>query len=235
MKIKNLSKSFGDKRIFKNFNVEFEKGKITAIMGKSGIGKTTLLKAIANLTDYQGEIESDGAISYVFGEASLIPSLTVKQNLSYAVSHVIKDKKVRENAIYDILEQVELGDEANSFPWNLSTGMAQRVSLARGFLYPSNVLIMDEPFRGLDTALKSRLQKYFLKLLSKDNKTVVLITHDVNEALLLADRILVFDNRPVNIVFDESITIPQSERLFSNDGINTTVLLSFDNSFKKYF
>ena len=219
MKIKNLSKSFGDKRIFKNFNVEFEKGKITAIMGKSGIGKTTLLKAIANLTDYQGEIESDGAISYVFGEASLIPSLTVKQNLSYAVSHVIKDKKVRENAIYDILEQVELGDEANSFPWNLSTGMAQRVSLARGFLYPSNVLIMDEPFRGLDTALKSRLQKYFLKLLSKDNKTVVLITHDVNEALLLADRILVFDNRPVNIVFDESITIPQSERAFSNDGI----------------
>ncbi len=219
MKIKNLSKSFGDKRIFKNFNVEFEKGKITAIMGKSGIGKTTLLKAIANLTDYQGEIESDGAISYVFGEASLIPSLTVKQNLSYAVSHVIKDKKVRENAIYDILEQVELGDEANSFPWNLSTGMAQRVSLARGFLYPSNVLIMDEPFRGLDTALKSRLQKYFLKLLSKDNKTVVLITHDVNEALLLADRILVFDNRPVNIVFDESITIAQSERAFSNDGI----------------
>lgn len=219
MKIKNLSKSFGDKRIFKNFNVEFEKGKITAIMGKSGIGKTTLLKAIANLTDYQGEIESDGAISYVFGEASLIPSLTVKQNLSYAVSHVIKDKKVRENAIYDILEQVELGDEANSFPWNLSTGMAQRVSLARGFLYPSNVLIMDEPFRGLDTALKSRLQKYFLKLLSKDNKTVVLITHDVNEALLLADRILVFDNRPVNIVFDESITIPQSERSFSNDRI----------------
>ena len=219
MKIKNLSKSFGDKRIFKNFNVEFEKGKITAIMGKSGIGKTTLLKAIANLTDYQGEIESDGAISYVFGEASLIPSLTVKQNLSYAVSHVIKDKKVRENAIYDILEQVELGGEANSFPWNLSTGMAQRVSLARGFLYPSNVLIMDEPFRGLDTALKSRLQKYFLKLLSKDNKTVVLITHDVNEALLLADRILVFDNWPVNIVFDESITIPQSERAFSNDGI----------------
>lgn len=219
MKIKNLSKSFDDKCIFNNFNVEFEKGKITAIMGKSGIGKTTLLKAIANLTDYQGEIESDGAISYVFGEASLIPSLTVKQNLSYAVSHVIKDKKVRENAIYDILEQVELGDEANSFPWNLSTGMAQRVSLARGFLYPSNVLIMDEPFRGLDTALKSRLQKYFLKLLSKDNKTVVLITHDVNEALLLADRILVFDNRPVNIVFDESITIPQSERSFSNDGI----------------
>ena len=219
MKIKNLSKSFGDKHIFKNFNVEFEKGKITAIMGKSGIGKTTLLKAIANLTDYQGEIESDGAISYVFGEASLIPSLTVKQNLSYAVSHVIKDKKVRENAIYDILEQVELGDETNSFPWNLSTGMAQRVSLARGFLYPSNVLIMDEPFRGLDTALKSRLQKYFLKLLSKDNKTVVLITHDVNEALLLADRILVFDNRPVNIVFDESITIPQPERSFSNDGI----------------
>ena len=221
MKIVNLKKNYGEKTIFNNFNLNFEEGKITAIMGKSGIGKTTLLKIIAGLTEYEGQIDCDGKISYVFGEASLIPSLNVKQNLEYAVSHVIKDKIEREKAIIDILEQVELADEIRSYPKNLSTGMAQRVALARGFLYPSNTLIMDEPFRGLDTALKSRLQKYFMKLLSIDNKTVILITHDINEALLLADRVLVFDSRPVEISFDEKIDIPQSERSLSCEKIST--------------
>ena len=221
MRIINLNKRYGDKNIFENFNLECEKGKITAIMGRSGIGKTTLLKIIAGLTDYDGKIECDGNISYVFGEASLIPSLTVKQNLSYAVSHVIKDKVEREKAIIDILEQVELKGEINSYPQNLSTGMAQRVALARGFLYPSKLLIMDEPFRGLDTALKSKLERYFLKLLSKDNKTVILITHDINEALLLADRIIVFDNRPVDITFDEVIDISQDERALSSNEISS--------------
>lgn len=221
MRIINLNKSYGDKNIFENFNLECEKGKITAIMGRSGIGKTTLLKIIAGLIDYDGKIECDGNISYVFGEASLIPSLTVKQNLSYAVSHVIKDKVEREKAIIDILEQVELKGEINSYPQNLSTGMAQRVALARGFLYPSKLLIMDEPFRGLDTALKSKLERYFLKLLSKDNKTVILITHDINEALLLADRIIVFDNRPVDITFDEVIDISQYERALSSKEISS--------------
>ena len=221
MRIINLNKSYGDKNIFENFNLECEKGKITAIMGRSGIGKTTLLKIIAGLIDYDGKIECDGNISYVFGEASLIPSLTVKQNLSYAVSHVIKDKVEREKAIIDILEQVELKGEINSYPQNLSTGMAQRVALARGFLYPSKLLIMDEPFRGLDTALKSKLERYFLKLLSKDNKTVILITHDINEALLLADRIIVFDNRPVDITFDEVIDISQDERALSSMEISS--------------
>ncbi len=221
MRITNLNKSYGDKIIFENFTLDCEKGKITAIMGRSGIGKTTLLKAIAGLTDYEGKIECDGNISYVFGEASLIPSLTVKQNLDYSVSHVIKDKVLRKNAIIDVLKQVELIDEINSYPLNLSTGMAQRVSLARGFLYPSNVLVMDEPFRGLDTALKSRLQKYFLKLLSLDNKTVILITHDINEALLLADRIIVFDERPVKIKFDESISSTKAERSLSQPDISS--------------
>lgn len=216
MKLTDLNKKYDDKVIFKNFNLDFDKGKITVIMGASGIGKSTLLKIIANLTDYEGKVECDGKVSYVFGETSLIPSLTVKQNLSFAVYHVIKDKTTREKAIHEILNEVELEDEINSYPLKLSTGMAQRVALARGFLYPSNVLVMDEPFRGLDTALKSKLQKYFLKLLSLDNKTVILITHDINEAILLGDRILVFDDRPVKIKFDRHISIPKEDRSISH-------------------
>ena len=215
MKIIDVSKSYGDKTIFDKFNFAVEKNKITAIMGRSGIGKTTLLKIIAGLTDYEGKVETDGEISYVFGEASLISSLTVKQNLDYAVSHVIKDKTERTNAILGVLNELELERELNSYPHKLSTGMAQRVALARGFLYPSDALIMDEPFRGLDTALKSRLQKFFLELLAKNDKTVLLITHDVNEALLLADRIVVFEGNPIEITFDEEIHLPKEKRSLS--------------------
>lgn len=219
MKITNVSKSYGEKSIFNRFSLDIEEGKVTAIMGSSGIGKTTLLKMIAGLTDFEGNIDKNGEISYVFGDASLIPALTVKQNLEYAVKHVITDKKSREHQILSILKEIELEDEINRYPEALSTGMAQRVSLARGFLYPASTIIMDEPFRGLDTALKSKLQKYFLKLLSKESKTIILITHDINEALLLADRILVFGSRPVEIKADIMLDISRSERTLSNKEI----------------
>lgn len=218
MKISNLCKKYGDKVIFDDFNITFEDNKVTAIMGGSGVGKTTLLKVIANLTDYTGEIDNSGEISYVFGEASLISSLTIKQNLEYAVSHVIKDKTELNESIKTILNELELSTEINSYPKKLSTGMSQRVSLARGFLYPSKVLILDEPFRGLDTALKHKLQKYLLKLLSLNKRTVILITHDINEAIAVADRVVVFEGRPVNITFDRVIDYPVENRLaYSNE------------------
>lgn len=221
MKIINVSKQYDNKELFRQFNLDIEEGKVTAIMGSSGVGKTTLLKMIANVTDYQGTIETNGQISYVFGESSLIPALTVKQNLDYVTSHVIKDKIERHQKIKDILLEVELSDELNSYPNELSSGMAQRVSLARGFLYPANTIIMDEPFRGLDTSLKSRLQKYFLKLLSKESKTVILITHDLNEALLLSDRIVIFGGRPVELKADVQIDIPKGARALSDPEISS--------------
>ncbi len=219
MKINNVSKSYGDKVIFDNFSLHLEKNTITAVMGASGIGKTTLLKMIAGLTDYSGEIIKEGRVSYVFGESSLIPALTVKQNLEYAVKHLIANKELLNNSIFAILKELEMEKELNAYPKALSTGMAQRVAIARGFLYPAKYILMDEPFRGLDTSLKNRLQKYFLKLLSKDQRTVLLITHDVNEALLLADRVIVFDGNPINMVLDEKITIPQANRSINNNEI----------------
>lgn len=222
MKILNVSKRYDEKELFRNFNFDFEEGKVTAIMGSSGVGKTTLLKMIAGITNYQGEIVNNGEISYVFGESSLIPALSVKQNLDYVLSNVIKNKADRLTKIKDILVEVELDGELDSYPNELSSGMAQRVSLARGFLYPANTIIMDEPFRGLDTSLKRRLQKYFLKLLSKESKTVVLITHDLNEALLLSDRIVILGGRPVEIQADLNIDKPKAERSLSDSEIATT-------------
>ncbi len=222
MKIKNINKSYAEKNLFKDFSLEFENGKVTSIMGNSGIGKTTLLKMIAGLTHYDGIIETNGNVSYIFGESSLIPSLTVKQNLEYAIAHVITNKIEREKLIIDILRELEIEDEINKYPLSLSTGMAQRVALARGFLYPAETLITDEPFRGLDTVLKRKLQKYFLKLLSKENKTVILITHDITEALLLSNRILVFGGRPIEVKADFKLTSKLDERSLSDEDIAFT-------------
>ena len=216
MKLVNISKHFGELNIFDGFSVEFEENKVTAVMGASGIGKSTLVNIVAGLTPYEGVIEAAGDISCVFSEAALLPNLTVRGNLEYAVKHKFKDKTLRNRAIDSVLEAVELSDRAGAYPAELSTGMAQRVSMARGFLYPSRYILLDEAFRGLDTALKTKLERYFLKLLEAEPRTVVMITHDVNEALMLADRLVVLEGNPVKIALDETVSSDKRSRKLSD-------------------
>lgn len=216
MKLTNITKRYGEVNIFEKFSIEFEENKVSAVMGASGIGKSTLVNIMAGLTPYDGYIESEGDISCVFSEPALLPNLTVRGNLEYAVAHRYKDKLRRSEAIENVLEAVELSDRAGAYPAELSTGMAQRVSMARGFLYPSRYILLDEAFRGLDTALKTKLERYFLKLLESDPRTVIMITHDVNEALLLADRLVVIDGSPAAVVMDRNIDAPKESRKLSD-------------------
>lgn len=216
MKLVNISKSYGELNIFEKFSIEFEENKVTAVMGASGIGKSTLVNIVAGLIPYEGVIEAEGDISCVFSEAALLPNLTVRGNLEYAVKHKFKDKTLRNRAIDSVLEAVELSDRAGAYPAELSTGMAQRVSMARGFLYPSRYILLDEAFRGLDTALKTKLERYFLKLLEAEPRTVVMITHDVNEALMLADRLVVLEGNPVKIALDETVSSDKRSRKLSD-------------------
>ncbi len=216
MKLTNITKRYGEVNIFEKFSIEFEENKVTAVMGASGIGKSTLVNIMAGLTPYDGYIESEGDISCVFSEPALLSNLTVRGNLEYAVAHRYKDKLRRSEAIENVLEAVELSDRAGAYPAELSTGMAQRVSMARGFLYPSRYILLDEAFRGLDTALKTKLERYFLKLLESDPRTVIMITHDVNEALLLADRLVVIDGSPAAVVMDRNIDAPKESRKLSD-------------------
>ena len=221
MKLTNITKRYGEVNIFEKFSIEFEENKVTAVMGASGIGKSTLVNIMAGLTPYDGYIESEGDISCVFSEPALLPNLTVRGNLEYAVAHRYKVKLRRSEAIENVLEAVELSDRAGAYPAELSTGMAQRVSMARGFLYPSRYILLDEAFRGLDTALKTKLERYFLKLLESDPRTVIMITHDVNEALLLADRLVVIDGSPAAVVMDRNIESPKTSRKLSDPDLQS--------------
>ncbi len=199
MKIKNLCVNFDGKVVFDNFSYEFEKDKITAVLGDSGIGKTTLLNAITGLVEYTGEIEGVSGVSYMFQEPRLIEPLTVYDNLLY----VLGEKNAENTAkIKDILKKVELENEINAFCHELSGGMKSRVALARAFLHPSSVLLMDEPMRSLDLGLRLRQCEVLKTLLESDPRTTLLVTHSVSEAVSVADRIMVLDGTPAKIVAD---------------------------------
>lgn len=183
--IKNLTKKYDNKIVFNNLNLDIEEDKITVILGESGVGKTTLLNVIAGLTDYDGEVRCKiKPISYIFREDRLIPNLTVEENLKLVIPDVDVDAE---------LEKVGLQDESKSYPKTLSAGMSRRVSIARGMAFPSKLILMDEPFINLDLALKFDLISKVKEDVREKGKTAIIVTHDVKEAVLLADRILVLN------------------------------------------
>lgn len=221
--VKNLTCSYEQKTIFDNFDVTFEQGKINVILGGSGVGKTTLLNAIAGIKSYEGQIEGcEGGVSYIFQKDRLIPSISVYKNLDLILKGVVKDKAERKRMIEQTAVDLEISDVLKSLPSEISGGQAQRVSVARAFLYPSDVMLLDEPFKALDTALKTRLIKQFAALQEKKNKTVVFVTHAIDECLLLADDYFVFDDAPVKIVLQGKINSKKSERKLTDKALEET-------------
>lgn len=221
--VKNLTCSYEQKTIFDNFDVTFEQGKINVILGGSGVGKTTLLNAIAGIKSYEGQIEGcEGGVSYIFQKDRLIPSISVYKNLDLILKGVVKDKAERKRMIEQTAVDLEISDVLKSLPSEISGGQAQRVSMARAFLYPSDVMLLDEPFKALDTALKTRLIKQFAALQEKKNKTVVFVTHAIDECLLLANDYFVFDDAPVKIVLQGKINSKKSERKLTDKALEET-------------
>lgn len=223
IRVKNFTCSYEQKTIFDNFDVTFEQGKINVILGGSGVGKTTLLNAIAGIKSYEGQIEGcEGGVSYIFQKDRLIPSISVYKNLDLILKGVVKDKAERKTMIEQTAVDLEISDVLKSLPSEISGGQAQRVSMARAFLYPSDVMLLDEPFKALDTALKTRLIKQFAALQEKKNKTVVFVTHAIDECLLLADDYFVFDDAPVRIVLQGKINSKKSERRLTDKALEET-------------
>lgn len=210
---KNFSFSYPDKEIYKNFNTVFPGGKINVVLGASGVGKTTLLNALAGLSGFDGEIENmPKNVSYIFQSDRLVKTISVEKNLDFVLKNAIPDKTARKNAIYDMAKLLEISDVLKRLPTEISGGQSQRVQMARAFLYPSEVMLLDEPFKGLDVSLKTRLIKKFLELWGRDGRTVVLVTHDVYDALLMGDKVFVLSGSPADIVYETELTVEKSER-----------------------
>lgn len=215
--VKGLAVAYGEKRVFDGFDIAFPAGEISVVMGGSGVGKSTLLNAVAGLVPCEGDIERpEGGISYIFQKDRLIPSISVHKNLDLVLRGVIRDKAERGERIAGMLKRLEIGDKAEKYPSELSGGESLRVAMARAFLFPSDVLLMDEPFRALDIGLKFRLLRALEGLLASSPRTVIYVTHDVDECLLAADSWTVLAGSPAHIAGEGEIALPRGERKVSS-------------------
>jgi len=178
-----INKAFGVKRVFDNLEIEIFDGEVTCVLGASGVGKTTLLRILAGLEPFEGNIENAPQKSaFVFQDARLLPYMTVEENLRYVGA--------QEDEMDEILAKAEILALKNQKASTLSGGEKQRASFARAFAVEADTLLLDEPFSLLDTALKIRLWKTFAALWDKKKPTTVLVTHDLEEAWALGHRIL---------------------------------------------
>ncbi len=204
--IKNLTKKYDDKTVYDNFNLNIKKGKITAILGESGSGKTTLLNILAGLTDYEGIVEGIKLpVAMVFQRDRLVKNLTVEENIKLV--NPAADVKTE-------LEKIGLGGCEKSYPKQLSAGMARRVAILRAFAFESCAVLMDEPFVNLDVALKVHLVEEVKKSCREKNKTAVVVTHDIKEAVTLADEIIVLSRGEI-IYRTDDVSDTTEEELFS--------------------
>lgn len=202
IELRNVTKRYGAQTVYEDFSLSLEEGKITCLLGASGCGKTTLLNMLAGLTPFEGEIIPAGLrCSYIFQQPRLVPNLTVGGNLRL----VCKD----EERIVGMLARVGLSEKRNAYPAELSGGQAQRVSVARAFLHPAKLFLMDEPFSSLDTALKIRLIGLFCELWREQSPTVVFVTHDAEEAYMLSHRALVLSGGKIVADMREESQIPR--------------------------
>lgn len=213
--VKNINKSYKDLKILDNISIDFEEYKTTCILGESGVGKTTLLNIIAGITDKDtGDIIGfgDEVSSFVFQEDRLIEWKNVKDNISFVLQKKIKKIEI-ENLIDKYLKLVNLEEYKYYYPKDLSGGMRQRISILRAFIYPSRILIMDEPFKSLDINNKQIVMELFKKLKTVERKTCILVTHDVEEAITLGDKIVILSNKPtrVNVIIDNSSILDEND------------------------
>lgn len=196
--INNINLSYNDNIIFKNFSISLHINKINIILGSSGCGKTSLLNIIAK------KIESP---SFVYQEPRLLNHLNAYENINYILKDKIKNKNIRDKTIKEALTITNLIDNIHSKPNELSGGMKQRLSLARALAYNSDFLLMDEPLQGQDIKRKKELLDIIKNIQIKTNKTIIYVTHDISEALILGDYIYILskNNNSTNLIFQTKL------------------------------
>jgi len=188
-------------KVLDGIDLDIHENKITVILGRSGCGKTTLLRLVAGLeTLDQGEIQETDVKkkAYVFQEDRLMPWLNVKKNITFGIN----DKDIDEDKINEIIETVGLKKFYSAYPNQLSGGMKQRVSIARAFAYEPDFIMMDEPFSALDYFTREQMQKELLKIHNKRNCPILFVTHSIDEALTLGDKIVVLEKGRVKSQYE---------------------------------
>jgi len=246
LEIKALNKQYqvrGESlSVLEDISLSIKPGEFVSVVGSSGCGKSTLLKLIIGLEDdYQGELLLDGnrivgtslERGIVFQEHRLFPWLTVEQNIGIGLLNNTKltDEEKRKS-IQEHIELVGLTDFANAYPYQLSGGMSQRVAIARALVNRPEVLLLDEPFGALDAFTRAYLQQELQRIWEKEGITMILVTHDVEEAVYLGDRVVVMQPRPGRIKRIVDVPLPRERNRASAAfaSIKEEVLNEFSNT-----
>lgn len=213
LQIEVARKSYGARHILQNLQLSVQQGEILSLIGASGCGKSTLLSIIAGLdSNFEGQISLNGSklqgvsrdIGFIFQEPRLFPWLTVAQNIAFDSDDASRDQP----EVARLLAEVGMHGYEHALPKQLSGGQAQRVAIARGLFSHPRVLLLDEPFSAVDAFTRMKLQDLLLNIIREHGLTIILVSHDIDEALYLSDRIVLMDQRTTNI--RQEFSVPQT-------------------------
>lgn len=216
LSLENVSHNYGAVSVLKNLSLSVHSGEVVVVVGPSGCGKTTLLNLLSGYTEpVSGTIQRQGIIRTVYQQDGLFPWLTVTENISMGLRS-IPDATQRTNELRELIALIHLEGFEHHYPHQLSGGMRQRVELARVLAGDSDILLMDEPFSALDYQARLRMRHELVRVLEKRPRTVVFVTHDIEEAAQLADRVLVLSTRPATICRELPIKAQRPRNLTDN-------------------
>jgi len=217
----DLAVSFdGVTAVFEKLNLAIEKGEFVTLVGVSGAGKSTLLRVIADLIPaFRGSVRVDTpddptrrAIAMVFQAANLMPWRRVRDNITLGLEGLEVSEELKQERVKWTLDLVGLGDYAERWPYQLSGGQRQRIGIARSLAVDPDILLMDEPFGALDAITRNALQDELLRIWKETGKSILFVTHDIEEAVYLGDRVLLLGDTPAHIINEYRVDIDRTER-----------------------
>lgn len=215
LKFNKIEKWFSDLCVLKDFSMDINREEIVCIIGPSGCGKSTVLNICSGILEpSKGTIINNSSnISYVFQEDRLLPWKNVYDNV-----HIVNSSSSKEQCL-DLLKNVGLDGFEKHYPSQLSGGMRQRCSIARAFNFDADLLLMDEPLKSLDYTLRLNMIKHILNLWNRTKKNIIYVTHEIDEAILLGDKILVLSQRPSKVIKEFRISTSKDKRKLNDVGL----------------
>ena len=219
LSIKNLSFNYPNNKILHDINIYVDKGEVVSILGGSGVGKTTLFNIIAGINPLQsgeisikGNTDYKGRVSYMLQKDLLLEHKTIIQNITLPLLIRKVSKKEAEEEAIKSLKLFNLYEYKDKYPSELSGGMRQRIALLRTYMFKEELFLLDEPFSALDAITKISLHSWYLEIKNKLGLTTLLITHDIDEAIDLSDRIYIIKNKPGEIVSEIKINLDKDNQ-----------------------
>lgn len=220
--ISNLSKKYKDKLILKDIDLHVYDEEIVSIIGPSGCGKSTIFNILSNLTTSDsGEVDINGRFSYMYQKDLLLPYKNIMDNVSLPLILKGEKKKKSKETVKPFFSIFGLEGYENKYPHELSGGMRQRVNFMRTFVNSSDIMLLDEPFGALDSITRSSMQNWLLDIKEEIKSTILLITHDIDEAIILSDRIYILSNKPA--VVNKEVFV--DKRIYNKDNLENIAKL----------